>query len=312
MSYDLKTLVDRHRKITILSHINPDADTIGTALGIYSILKAYGKQVEIANADSNIPQYLDFLPNFSKIKKQIDFNQSLIICCDSGSLDRLGFSLEGREVLNIDHHQSNTAYGRVNIIEPTYASASQVAFELFKSQFPITRDAATCFYTALVSDTQYFTTNSVTKEVFDVASDMITYDIDVSEVAYNLNQRRTLSSLRILSSTLANLELHKEGELITMIVRKEKIKEAGAKYSDLMGIVDHGISLATVKIAIVAMELEGVVRISIRSKEIDISMLAIEFGGGGHQSAAGFETDKFESDELIETLIVKIKEMGLL
>ena len=312
MNFDLKALIDKHSKITILSHINPDADTIGTALGIYIILKEYGKQVEIANADVKIPQCLDFLPNFSKIKKQMDFNQSLIICCDSGSMDRLGFSLEGREILNIDHHQSNTAYGKINIIKPTYASASQVAFELFKAHFPISKDAATCFYTALVSDTQYFTTNSVTKEVFDVASDMITYDIDVSKVAYNLNQRRTLSSLRILSSTLANLELHREGELITMIVRKEKIKEAGARYSDLMGIVDHGISLATVKIAIVALELEEVVRISIRSKGIDISLLAIAFGGGGHQSAAGFETNKFDSDELIETLIVKIKEMGLL
>jgi len=309
---DIKSLIDRYDKITILSHINPDADTIGTALGIYAILKAYGKQVEVVNADLNIPRYLDFLPNFTKIKKQMDFKKSLIITCDSGSMDRLGFEIEGREILNIDHHKSNTYYGSVNVVHASSASASQVAFELFRSQFTLNRAAATCFYTALVSDTQYFSTNSVTKEVFDVASDMIAYDIDVSEVAYNLNQRRTLSSLRILSSALQGLELHCEGELLSMIITKEKIKESGARYHDLMGIVDHGISLATVKIAIVAMELEGVVRISMRSKGIDISTLAIEFGGGGHHNAAGFETDELNAERLIETLIIKIKEMGLL
>ena len=309
---DIKSLIDRYDKITILSHINPDADTIGTALGIYAILKAYGKQVEVVNADLNIPRYLDFLPNFTKIKKQMDFKKSLIITCDSGSMDRLGFEIEGREILNIDHHKSNTYYGSVNVVHASSASASQVAFELFRSQFTLNRAAATCFYTALVSDTQYFATNSVTKEVFDVASDMIAYDIDVSEVAYNLNQRRTLSSLRILSSALQGLELHCEGELLSMIITKEKIKESGARYHDLMGIVDHGISLATVKIAIVAMELEGVVRISMRSKGIDISTLAIEFGGGGHHNAAGFETDELNAERLIETLIIKIKEMGLL
>jgi phosphoesterase RecJ-like protein len=309
---DVKALIDGYERITILSHINPDADTIGTALGIYTLLKAYGKEVEVVNADLNIPQYLDFLPNFSKIKREIEFNQSLVIACDSGSIDRLGFDLDNREILNIDHHKSNTNYGKVNIVKPTYASASQVAFEIFRSQFKIDQAVATCFYTALVSDTQYFSTNSVTKEVFDVASDMIAYDIDVSMVAYNLNQRRTLSSLRILSSALQNLELHYDGELVSMIITKERIKEAGARYHDLMGVVDHAISLATAKIAIVAIELEEVVRISMRSKGVDVATLAVMFGGGGHCSAAGFETNELNSKKLMETLIVKIKKMGLL
>jgi len=310
---DLRTLIQRHDKVSILSHINPDGDAIGTALGIYAIMKSMGIMAEVVNVDRvDIPRYLDFLPNFSKIKSSMDFPSSLIISCDSGSLDRLGTSVANRAIFNIDHHQSNTYYGDVNVVKPSYAAASQVAFEVFRKDFPMNRDAATCFYTALVSDTQYFRTNSVTKEVFDVASDMIAYDIDVSEVAYNLNQRRTLSSLRILSSSLQALDLHYDGRLATVIIRRERIKEAGARYSDLMGIVDHLISLATVKIAIVVMELESTLTISIRSKQMDISTLAIAFGGGGHQHAAGFSTNTLSADALVETLMIKIKEMGLL
>ncbi len=315
MIVDIRSLLEQYSKITILSHINPDADTIGTALGIYTILKSEGFQVEVVSQDKEeIPLYLDFLPNFSKIKKRRSFEGGLVITCDCGDRDRLGESLmEGDVILNIDHHHSNTYYGDYNIVMPHYAAAAQVAFETFKSQFSMSREAATCFYTGLVSDTQYFSTNSVTKEVFDVASDMIAYDINLSEVAYHMNQRRSLSSLRILSRALSTLNLHFEGRLATVVVTKELIQASGAHYRDMMDIVDHLIALATVKISIVIMELDDYKKISIRSKGLDVASLAVAFGGGGHQQASGFIQDKhLDSEELVERLMIKIKEMGLL
>ncbi|HHD80522.1 MAG TPA: bifunctional oligoribonuclease/PAP phosphatase NrnA, partial [Campylobacterales bacterium] len=80
--YNLKNLIYRYRRVTILAHLRPDGDTKSTALGIYAILKKYKKSVEVVNADRDIPIYLDFLPNFSKIKSKIDFDDSLVICCD--------------------------------------------------------------------------------------------------------------------------------------------------------------------------------------------------------------------------------------
>jgi len=296
-----------------LSHLRPDGDTIGTALGIYAILRKYKKSVEVVNADKNIPIYLNFLPNFSKIKSKIDFDDSLVICCDGGSTELFGFDLNGRDILNIDHHRSNTNYGLVNIVKSNCASASQVAFEVFREEFTLDRDSATCFYTSLVSDTQYFRTNSVTKEVFDVSSAMIAYDIDISEVAYNLNQRKSLSSLRILGTTLDSLELYCSGQISTMVITKTNIKKAGAKYSDLLGIVDHGISLATVNISIVFIELDSLVRVSLRSKkDINISTLAIYYGGGGHTNASGFEMKIDNIEIFLKDLIKKIEEMELL
>lgn len=311
--FSVKKVIDSYERVTVLSHINPDGDTIGTALGLYNLLKAEGKQVEVVNADKSLPLQLDFLPNFSKIKDKIDFEDSLIIACDASSIERFGFDIESRDILNVDHHKSNRGFGLYNVVEPNAVSASQVAFNLFDREYNLGVDVATCFYTALVSDSQYFTTNNVNKEVFDVASDMIAYGIDISKVAYNLNQRRSLSSLRIVASTLGTLSLYLDGRVSVMVVDKESMKASGATYNDTLGIVNYGISLVTVKISILLMELDGVVRVSMRSdKQIDISTLAIELGGGGHKNASGFESKSKGKEDILDILITKIKEMDLL
>ena len=110
---EVKLKIENAHSITILSHINPDADALGTSLGIYHLLQTQhrDKRIEIVNFSKELPRYLDFLPNFHKIKQKMDYDDSLVITCDSGSIDRLGFDLEGREIINIDHHQSNTMYG---------------------------------------------------------------------------------------------------------------------------------------------------------------------------------------------------------
>ena len=308
----VKNLISQYEKITILTHLNPDADTIGTALGIYGILKNSGKQVEVVNYETNLPINLDFLPYFVKIKNQIDFDDSLIISCDTGSIDRLGFDLGFREIINIDHHKSNTMYGTLNIVDPMAVSASQVAYELFKYEFVISKDIATCFYTALLSDTQYFTTSNVRNDTFNIASELMACGVDISEVLFNLRHRCSLSSLRILSSTLDSLDLQEDGSLAFMFASREKMLEAGADILDIVGIVDYGISLVTSKLSIVLVELENSIRVSMRSKTIDISNFAIAFGGDGHKNAAGFEVANIAKERLIEMIRKEIKTKGLL
>ena len=299
--------------ITILSHLNPDADALGTALGIYALLsKDKSKKVEVVNASVALPLYLDFLPNFKKIKHHMDYSNSLIISCDCGSVDRLGFDLEGRDILNIDHHKSNTDYGNINVVVPDYASSSQVAFALFKEIVEIDANTATCFYAALLSDTRYFTTSSVNEEVFLVAKRLVKLGAKPNEVAFNFTQRRPLSSLRILERALTSLSLHEEAKIATLKVTEEDIKSTGASVPDMEGVVDYAKSLVTVEIALFAMELDKGIRISLRSKKVDVSKVAIAFGGGGHKVAAGFTFAKGGLQESIDTILDKIKELKLL
>jgi len=310
---EVKEKLKKAKNITILTHLNPDADTIGTGLGIYNLLKQERtKRVEIVNASNMLPRYLDFLPYFEKIKYKIDFEDSLIIACDCGAIDRLGFDLRNREILNIDHHNSNSYYGDINVVIPEYASASQVAYRLFQKIYTIDTASATCFYAALLSDTRYFTTSAVNNEVFEVAKELVGFGVDPASIAFNFTQRRSLSSVRILERALSSLTLSCEGRIATLYVTQDDILATGAKMPDMEGIVDYARSLATVEIGLFAIEMKDGVRISLRSKSVDVSNVSLAFGGGGHKVAAGFICQQTTLHETIDTILDKIKELGLL
>ncbi len=307
-----KSLVEKYDRVTIVTHCYSDADTIATGLGIYLLLKRVGKEVEICNVDKKLPNYLDFLPHFAKIKTQIDFNNSLIIACDAGSIDLLGFDLSSKEIVNIDHHKSNTNYGTLNIVDSTCASASMVAYGLFKDDFEITKDIATCFYVALVTDTQNFVTLNVDQKVFQVASELISFGINLEMVNKNLNQRRSLSSLRLLSATLETLELSNDAQIASMVICRDMMLKTGAYAVDTVGIIDHAISLATVKIAILVIEFEHYLKVSLRSDGVDVSSLAIAFGGGGHLVASGFRSEELDINLVLKQIKNEIKQRGLI
>jgi len=303
---ELKAIIDRYRTVTVLSHINPDADAIGTSLGIYALLKAYGKQVEIANYSIDLPQHLDFLPNFSKIKHKIDYANSLIIACDCGSIDRLGFDLNGREIINIDHHQTNQNYGTLNLVDPLLTASSHVAYNALEETFPVTAEVATCFYTALLSDTRYFTTSNVDEEVFAFAVELMAHGAEHKKVAFNLTQRRSLASLRMLGKVLDTVTLHRDATVASMKAEQDMFTATGAKMSDIEGIVDYARSLVTVEIGILLVQQESHIKVSLRSKSRDISSLASCFGGGGHRNACGFTIESGNIEEILDKILKKI------
>ncbi len=305
-------LLESHRGVTLLSHVHPDPDAIGTALGIAAILKRQGIRVEVANATEDLPRQVDFLAGFERIKKKIDFSDSMIIACDCGSLDRLGFDLTGRTIVNIDHHPSNTFYGDLNLVRDRAVSSSEVAYRFFEGLYPVPPEAAEAFYAALISDTRYFTVGNVTAESFEVAKELIALGVDPSGVAQKMLHRRSLASLRVLGKALESLRLYLDGRVGVMVVTREDLAWSGARESDLDGLVDYARSLITVEVAILLVEREKSVKVSLRSKGADVMRLAQEFGGGGHLEAAGFETTEYGMEDLLEKLLKKIKEEGVI
>ena len=304
-------LLENHRGVTILSHLRPDGDAIGTSLGVYHILKNAGFRVEITNYSKELPRDFDFLEGFSKIKNKIDFKESLIIVCDSGSIDRLGFDVSSRAVVNIDHHQSNTNFGNLNIIKAGAVSTSIVAYYFFKELFKIPKSSAEAFYAALLSDSLFFSTSSTTKETFDFAKDLVNLGTDPAQIANMLKNRKSLSSFRLLAKALESLELHLDGEVATLEITQKDLKESGAKEYEKDGIVEYGKSLATVKISVLIIEIDNKIKVSLRSKGIDVSKIALEFGGGGHKEAAGFEIDGTIED-VKKRVLLEIKRCGVL
>ena len=309
MNSKFKELIDEYNTITILTHINPDADTIGTALGIYNFLRDYGKRrVEVVSFSKELPHHLDFLPNFSKIKHKISYDESLIISCDTGSIDRLGFYLKDRVIINIDHHKTNTDYGKLNIVDGSKGSASLVAYHMLCDE-PLSKDTASCFYTALLSDTRYFTTSRVDRDVFRVSLELLDMGVDHNYIIYNLTSRNSLASIRLQAKALESLELHRNGTVASIKVNNSTIIETGATMSDTVNIVDIASSIASVEVAIVLIEQKNDIKVSLRSINRDLSEIAKSFGGGGHPFACGFNIINSNIEDILDEILEKIMEI---
>jgi len=299
---EFKELLESHKAVTVVSHIRPDGDSIGSALALFNSLKLSGKQVEIACADSDLPLKLDFLEGFGKYKKKIDYKDSLVVTLDCADITRVGFDLTRRDIVNIDHHKSNTNFGALNIVE-IEVSTTAVLYKLLKSGFEINKNVAEALYAGLLTDSQNFTTTLVDVDTFKISSELLEYNLEPSYIAQMLNRRQSLSHIRLIARAIDSLRLYKNGKIALMVISQEDLKATGAKISDINGIIDYGISLTTVQIAILISDIKELVKVSLRSKDIDVSKIAIAFNGGGHKNVAGFETKNRDINSLKEKIL---------
>ncbi|RUM57283.1 MAG: bifunctional oligoribonuclease/PAP phosphatase NrnA [Nautilia sp.] len=295
--------------IVLISHINPDGDALGSSLSMYNILKNMNKKVIIVNM-TEPAKYLDFLPNFDKVKKELPKKIDLMISFDCGSFDRLGIERRDYFLINLDHHISNTNYGDMNLIEPNAASTSQVVFNILEANsIKIDKDSATCIYTALVTDTGNFQYESVTAEVFRVASELVKAGANPDFISKMLYQRDRLSRLRFLAKALDTLELYLEGQVSVVEITKELMDMTGAVKDDTEGLVNMIRAIESVEVALLLREEDEGIKISLRSKNyVDVSKIATKYGGGGHIRASGATIKDKTFTEIKEMILADIKE----
>ncbi len=300
-------LITQSRYITLISHVNPDGDALGSSLALYPILKEMGKKVTVVNVTTPLPIRYDFLPNFDRIKTALPSRVDLLISFDCGSFDRLGIEPVDVPLINIDHHITNTRYGTLNLIEEHLPSASSVVLKLLhENGVPLRRDVATCIYTALAEDTGFFSYENVTAHAFEIAAELIEAKADPVTVAKNLKERNSLAKLRLEALTIEKLQLIYHAMVGYAVLTLEDFAVTGALRSDSDACVDIIRSLATVEVAILLIEEHEGYKISLRSKgSIDVSQIAIAFGGGGHKRAAGFNTKSKNAQEIIDNIIEK-------
>lgn len=302
-------LIQKSNNIVLLSHINPDADALGSSLGLYSALKSIGKNVSIANYTKELALNLDFLPNFKKIKHEIPNKIDLIISCDSGSVDRLGFDVGEVDILNIDHHKSNTNFGIINLVEPTFPSTTSVIYKLLiDNEIKINEECATCLYTGLADDTGFFKYESTTANTFEMARELVKFGANPHYIAKMMTERVSLAQLRLTSLILNTLDLALDGKVAKVIMTQNMLKESGAKISDTENIVTMVRALASVEVSIFLREdIEGI-KVSLRSKNyVDVSKIAVALGGGGHKRAAGINYKHSDFEIVYKEILENLK-----
>ncbi len=283
-------LIQNSTNIVFASHINPDADTLGSALGLMHSLACADKKFTLYNTGI-APASLDFLTGIELLTSEFPAAVDLVVALDCGDIKRLGLPAGDYKILNIDHHASNPLYGDENIVDATGASTASVVLE-FLREMDITpsKDAAVCLYAALASDTGFFKYDSVDRRAFLDAAYLIDCGANASEIALAMTEREPLSKIRLHSSVLSTLKLMSGGKMAYLFMTDGMLKDAKAKQDEADGAAEAARSVDGVEVSLFLREQEdGYIRGSLRSKsDIDVNKIAKLFGGGGHIKAAGF------------------------
>ncbi len=292
MYKDAWAVIIEARHILLVSHVNPDGDTLGSVLALYDILKKMNKKVSLYSRTKEMPRIYNFLPNIQKIRDKLPKFYDVVVSCDCGSFDRLGLAKGEYKLINIDHHASNQMFGDINIVDAKSASAGMVVYDfLVQNGIAISKVCATCLYVTIVEDTGFFSYSHLEEKTFRTVANLVRYGADPKEIAELLKSRVSLAKIRLLGYVLNNFELYFDAKVALISIDKEILIETGAKRYDTKNIVNVLRDIITLKVSVMILEEKhGGFKVSLRSKsDLDISVVSKHFKGGGHINSAGFE-----------------------
>lgn len=289
--------VGRFERFAVMSHVNPDADAIGSVLGLVAGLCALGKDAFGALSDP-VPEYARFLAGADVIRSSLPATGvDALICLDAAGIDRVGTLYEehrGRfdalPVLNLDHHRTNPLYGTVNYVDALASSTSELTYRLLTAlAAPIEPHAATALLFGIVGDTGSFRNGATTPGSLRVAADLISLGADTQRVAFQLFECKTFAAARLWGRVVSTIELDSDREIVFALLTQEMLREEGATVDEAEGTAEYLRGIAEAEVVMLLKETpEGAMRISMRSRPaVDVSVIASQFAGGGHRQAAG-------------------------
>jgi phosphoesterase RecJ-like protein len=216
---------------------------------------------------------------------------------DCGSLARLGglgpSAVSARRVgglVVLDHHASNDRYGSINVVDPTAAATAVVVRRLAaRLGWDLTRDAAICLYTGLVTDTGRFQYSNTTPEVFALAHELSCFDLPIAEMSRQLFEEHRFAYLQLVATCLARAELDPDLRFVATWVTAEDFRRHDVSIEETEGLIDLVRRAREAEVSCVLKEAPDGTRVSLRAVSgTDVGAIATRFGGGGHRFAAGF------------------------
>ncbi len=289
------------RRVLAVSHENPDADTIGAALGIASLVAAGGGAADLLCTDPIPPLYRFMVGSEGfRTDPDPDADYDLVVILDCGSLERIGdvgarhADLFGRlpRVL-IDHHASNGAAGETDWIDPAAAATCEMV-TLLAARLGVDLgidDGALAgnLMAGIVMDTATFAHPNATPRTLVVSAALVGAGAPLSDVSRRLYRSKPDAQLRLFGRVLARLESADDGRIVWSSLTEADIAETGTARAHSEGIIDLLSQAETAEVAILFKEAGTNTRISVRTRPggVDATVLTGRFGGGGHARAAG-------------------------
>jgi len=303
--HELIQALDDAQHILIIAHVNPDADSMGSALAMYTHVLRLHKKVTIFCKTEKMNPALNFLPFIDKVKHNLPSHYDLALSFDCGAIKRLGIDVDGK-LVNIDHHVSNENYGDINLIDTSAISTTQVLYDFFqRNNIKLNAKMSTCLFAGLIDDSQNFTTDKTDERAFLMAASLIKSGADNALCIKELFKSRSLASVRMKAKMLASAQLRCNGKLVSTLVPRSFFEETGAYEVDCEEALHETLELVNVEVAfMLRFTKDGRIKGSLRSKNgVSMNEVASAFGGGGHVHSAGFVCEG-DSLQAIETQLI--------
>ena len=315
----LDKIINGSKKVFLTTHVNPDADGLGSELAIYYYLKCINIDCKIINA-SKTPEYLHFLDPDGIIEvwdenkhsnwiKDVDMSIAFDIG-DYRRMNDLSKVIKENNIYSviIDHHPYNSEFFDLVLVDTNVAATGYMVWSYlnhcnFKEYNNISLDA---LYSALITDTGSFRFNSTDSDCHKMAGFLLDKGVKPYDVYEKLYERRSLYQIKLLSESIKELKFNFNKQVCGVIISKEIQNKAGANYEHVEGFTDFFRSIEGVQVAYCIIEQNYSYRINFRSRgKYIINDIAKSFGGGGHKLAAGASVDNLSGSE-IEDKILRI------
>lgn len=280
--------------VGITGHVRPDGDCLGSTLGLYNYLKCNRPELSVdifLERPGNEFAYLTGIEDIKNVPTDTEYDVFVVLDCSSR--DRIEpFAKcfdKAKKTICIDHHISNENFADVNLVKPNASSACEVLYGTMNED-KVDKAVAECIYTGIIHDTGVFKYSCTSAETMSIAGKMMEKGIEYSDIIDNSFYAKTYVQNQILGRALLESVMFYDGKCIFSSVTKDEMDFYGVTGKELGGIVEQLRLTDGVEVAIFLYETgEKEYKVSMRSKKIiDVSRIAVAFGGGGHVRAAGF------------------------
>lgn len=332
-----RELISKPKKVVITTHHKPDADALGSSLGLSAYLKAKGHEVTVITP-TDYPNFLNWMAGNDDVVIFSDGNQErsgelvadadVIFCLDFSSLhriDELGEYVAASDSVKvlIDHHLEPDNFARFKSWSNEAAATAELVYELIcdlGDRAMITTDIAEALYAGIMTDTGSFKHPNTTENVFRVCGELISLGADAAKVAKLVYDNNSIDRIKFIGFALnERLKVIPDLHTAYFAISREDLNRFNSRTGDTEGLVNYALSIAGIKFAALITEREDAVKMSFRSiGDFSVNEFAAQhFSGGGHKNAAGGKSDdtlektveKFEGllQEYKDQLSIKLK-----
>ncbi|MFQ5501220.1 MAG: bifunctional oligoribonuclease/PAP phosphatase NrnA [Phycisphaerae bacterium] len=305
----------------VVAHVTPDADAIGSALGLATALRDQGIEAVCGLPKDCVANRLQFMLRLApdtpcETLWTPDGDWDAAITLDTAGEKRINIEptidLDGPiPVFNIDHHITNTDYGRYNWVDPHATSTCELIARLLATlDWPLSSNVASLLYAGIHGDTAGFSLPSTSADSLHIAAELVHAGADVAHIGEKLCRSQNKPDFDLLSRVYEHTRVAGDGHIAYSYLDHEDFLASGCRAEDIDDQVSIPLALKGIRIAMLFTEGEkGVVRINLRGEGgVRVVELAQRFGGGGHVHAAGVRVRNKPIQDVVSEVVAAANE----